>query len=125
MIKEEGEEEEEEEEEQDLDEEELEEEADNDVRSENKDAETRRSDGRAPVENNVSVDETSVPEPPVPLRRAGELGYSLLEGQEATDQDEQEAPEASSTCSSDLSFGGTSSGTLFSLALSLPKSNTA
>lgn len=41
-------------------------------------------------------------------KRAEEVGYSLLDGQDAT-EDEPEA--ASSSCSSDLSFGASSSGT--------------
>ena len=40
-------------------------------------------------------------------------GYCLLEGQE----DEREAPDACSSCSSDLSFGGSSSGSFFCYSL--------
>lgn len=41
-------------------------------------------------------------------KRPTEVGYSLLDGQDATENDA--APDASSSCSSDLSFGGSSSG---------------
>lgn len=114
MIKEEGEDEEDEEEDDEEDEEEDEEDLDDeedvdDVRKEN--VVPRRPDIEV-FKNRAGIDDALAQEPPLAPQRAGELGYSRLEGQEAT-EDDQDAPEASSTCSSDLSFGGTSSGTSF------------
>lgn len=88
-----------------MEDEEEEDDVDNDGEEENK---TNRSN--PDVKGNVEPSTTGVdvkPETSNRSKRAEEVGYSLLDGQDAT-EDEPEA--VSSSCSSDLSFGASSSG---------------
>ena len=87
------------------DEEEMEDEEEDDEGEE--ESKTNRSN--PDVKGNVqpSIDVAVKPESSNRSKRPLEVGYSLLEGQDVT-EDEPEA--ASSSCSSDLSFGASSSG---------------
>lgn len=97
VIKEEGEEEETEEDEEEEDDE-------DDVESEGEESNKGK---RIHPEMKGSAKPDIKPEASTQNKRAEEVGYSLLDGQDAT-EDEPEA--ASSSCSSDLSFGASSSG---------------
>ena len=80
-------------------------------REEGDDEDVEEEEDEEPGEEEQDVPHSNDKKEPHP---AGKLGYSLLEGQE----DERDAPDASSSCSSDLSFGGSSSG-MYSLSLLL------
>lgn len=96
VIKEEGEEEDEEE----MEDEEEDDDAENVDNNKDKPSSLKET-SEAPVVSDIQPEKSN--------RKAEEVGYSLLDGQDVT-EDEPEV--ASSSCSSDLSFGASSSGML-------------